>query len=336
MPDPSDVGRLGHRYFPIIGNASTGEEETVSRAQNVEFRATHTTEKIYELGRVGPIGSAQDPADLAATFEVNLYEVLREEFVLAGKTVASAQSYNMGDIIGENDNSLYLLVLDTAGSLADEVHYKDMTVARITWRFQVGAVCTTTIEVEGSSGSWMTTPIHGAQTLDPDSIGGAKGKEARIWFGESAGSGPTAADRAFRLQAFTIQAAFPLETVRELGRRKIVGKLANPVDVTIDFDMLAADYQPHDKFYAALAGGVGYDLTDTELVDAIYVRLYDPDLAEAASAIRAWKIENCRASDTTPQRAQVRGLATLRYALTSEKETTVDSGGLIVYEGDVS
>jgi hypothetical protein len=29
-------------------------------------------------------------------------------------------------------------------------------------------------------------------------------------------------------------------------------------------------------------------------------------------------------------------LATSRYALTSEKETTVGSGGLIVYKGDVS
>lgn len=334
MPDPSDIGRLGHRYFPIIRNNSTAEEETISRAQNIEFRGTYTTEKIYELGRVGPIGSAQDPADLAVTWEVNLYEELRSEFVLSGKDVNVDTSYNMGDLIGENDNELYLLILDTAGNLDDEVAYKDMTVARITWRFQVGAVCTTTIEVEGSGGSWLTTPVHGVQTLDPTSIGGAKGKEARIWFGDSAGSGPTAADRAFRLQSFTIQAAFPLETVRELGRRQIVGKLANPVDVTMDFDVLAADYQPHDSFFETT--GADYDLTDPALVDVIYVRLYDPDLAEANTAIRAWKIENCRATDTTPQRAQVRGLATSRYALTSEKETTVDSGGLIVYKGDVS
>jgi len=334
MPDPQDIGRLGHRYFPIIRNNSTAEEETISRAQNIEFRGTYTTEKIYELGRVGPIGSAQDPADLAVTWEVNLYEELRSEFVLSGKDVDVDTSYNMGDLIGENDNELYLLILDTAGNLDDEVVYKDMTVARITWRFQVGAVCTTTIEVEGSGGSWLTTPAHGAQTLDPTSIGGAKGKEARIWFGDSAGSGPTAADRAFRLQSFTIQAAFPLETVRELGRRQIVGKLANPVDVTVDFDVLAADYQPHNSFFEAT--GADYDLTDPKLVDIIYVRLYDPDLAEGNTAIRAWKIENCRATDTTPQRAQVRGLATSRYALTSEKETTTDSGGLIVYKGDVS
>ena len=334
MPDPQDIGRLGHRYFPIVKNASTAKEETISRTQNIEFRTTHTTEKIYELGRVGPIGSAQDPADLAVTWEVNLYEELRSELVLAGKNYGVDTSYHMGDLIGENDNELFLLILDTAGSLDDEVHYKNMTVARITWRFQVGAVCTTTIEVEGSGGSWLTTPIHGAQSLDDDSIGGAKGKEARIWFGESAGSGPAAAERAYRLQSFTIQAAFPLETVRELGRRQIVGKLANPVDVTMDFDVLAADYQPHDKFFEAV--GSGYDLTDPALVDAIYVRLYDPDLAEAASAIRAWKIENCRATDTTPQRAQVRGLATLRYALTSEKESSGSSGGLIVYRGDVA
>jgi hypothetical protein len=334
MPDPTDVGRLGHRYFPIIRNNSTAEEETISRAQNIEFRGTYTTEKIYELGRVGPIGSAQDPADMAVTWEVNLYEELRSEFVLSGKDVDVDTSYHMGDLIGENDNELYLLILDTAGNLDDEVQYTDMTVARITWRFQVGAVCTTTIEVEGSGGSWLTTPVHGAQTLDPTSIGGAKGKEARIWFGDSAGSGPTAEDRAFRLQSFTIQAAFPLETVRELGRRQIVGKLANPVDVTMDFDVLAADYQPHDSFFEAT--GTAYDLTDPALVDVIYVRLYDPDLAEANTAIRAWRIENCRATDTTPQRAQVRGLATSRYALTSESETTADSGGLIVYKGDVA
>jgi len=334
MPDPSDVGRLGHRYFPIIKNASTAEEEVISRAQNIEFRTTHTTEKIYELGRVGPIGSAQDPADLAVTWEVNMYEELRSEFVLSGKDVDVDTSYNMGDLIGENDNELYLLIRDAGDTLDDEIHYNEMTVGRVTWRFQVGAVSTVTFEVEGSSGSWMTTPIHGAQILDSTSIGGAKGKEARIWFGETAGSGPTAADRAYRLQSFTIQATFPLETVRELGRRNIVGKLANPVDVSIDFDVLAADYQPHDSFYAAIANG--YDLTNTLLVDNVYVRLYDPDLAEANTAIRAWKIENCRATDTTPQRAQVRGLATLRYTLTSEKETTTDGGGLIVYKGDVA
>lgn len=335
MPDPTDVGRLGHRYFPIIANSSTAEEEVISRAQNIEFRVTHTTEKIYELGRVGPIGSAQDPAELSVSWEVNLHEELRSEFVLSGKDVDVDTSYDMGDIIGENDNELFLLIRDTAtGALDDEIHYKDLTVGRLTWRFQVGAVSTVSFEVEGSSGSWMTTPIHGAQVLDSTSIGGAKGKEARIWFGDTAGSPPTAVDRAYRLQSFTIQATFPLETVRELGRRSIVGKLANPVDVSIDFDVLAADYQPHDKFYAAIANG--YDLTDTELVDKVFVRLYDPDLAEANTAIRAWVIENCRASDTTPQRAQVRGLATLRYTLTSEKEATVDTGGLTVYKGDVA
>lgn len=335
MPDPTDVGRLGHRYFPIIANASTGEEEVISRTQNIEFRGAYATEKIYELGRVGPIGSAQDPAELAVSWEVNMYEELRSEFVLSGKDVDVDTSYNMGDIIGENDNELFLLIRDTAtGALDDEIHYSEMTVARITWRWQVGAVSTVTFEVEGSSGSWLTTPIHGAQVLDSTSIGGAKGKEARIWFGDTAGSGPTAADRAYRLQSFTVQAAFPLETVRELGRRQIVGKLANPVDVTVDFDVLAADYQPHDSFFEAIA--LGYDLTDPRLVDKVYIRLYDPDLAEANTAIRAWVVDNCRATDTTPQRAQVRGLATIRYSLTSEKEDTADTGGLVVYKGDVA
>ena len=331
MSDPQDVGRLGHRHFPIIKNASTGEEEVISRAQSIEFGTTHTTEKIYELGRIGPIGSAQDPTDLRCTFEVNLYEELRSEFVLSGKDVDVDTSYNMGDISTEDDNEVFVLIRDTDGNLTDEVHYADCVTTELAWRFAVGAICATTITVEGTSGSWLTTPIHSAQTLDSTSIGGAKGKEARIWFG-SAGSAPTAADRAFRLQSFNIRAMFPVQTVRELGRRNIVGKLLEPVDVTVDFDVAAADEQPHDKFFAAIASG--YDLTDTE-AQHIFIRLYDPDAAEASSVIRAWEVHNCRPTATTPVRAQVRGLSTYRYTLTSESEAVTDSGGLVAYKGDI-
>ena len=335
MADPTDVGRLGHRYFPIIANFSTGEEETISRAQSIEFGTTHTTEKIYELGRVGPIGSAQDPTDLRCTFEVNLYEELRSEFVLSGKVVATDTSYNMGDVVDEDDVGIYVLIRDAAtGALTDEVKYANCVTTELAWRFAVGAVCATTITVEGTAGSWMTTPIHGAQTLDPDSIGGAKGKEARIWFG-SAGSAPDATERAFRLQSFNIRATFPVQTVRELGRRNIVGKLLEPVDVTVDFDVAAADEQPHGTFFEALGGGGGYDLTDT-VAQHIFIRLYDPDAAEAATVIRAWEVHNCRPTATTPVRAQVRGLSTYRYTLTSEAEAITDSGGMRIFKGDIA
>jgi len=182
-----------------------------------------------------------------------------------------------------------------------------------------------------TSGSWLTTPIHGAQTLDSTSIAGARGKEARIWFG-SAGSAPDAAERAYRLQSFNIRATPPVQSVRELGRRNLVGKLLEPWDVTVDFDVAAADEQPHDKFFAAIAAG--YDLTDTER-QHIFIRLYDPDLAEAAGVIRAWEVHNCRPTATTPVRAQVRGLSTYRYTLTSELEAVTDSGGMVVYKGDL-
>lgn len=333
MADPTDVGRLGHRYFPIIANTSTGEEETISRAQSIEFGTTHTTEKIYELGRIGPVGSAQDPTDLRCTFEVNLYEELRSEFVLSGKTVAVDTSYNMGDVADEDDVEVYVLIRDAAtGALTDEVKYANCVTTELAWRFAVGAVCAATITVEGTTGSWMTTPIHGAQVLDSTSIGGAKGKEARIWFG-SAGSAPDATERAFRLQSFNIRATFPVQTVRELGRRNIVGKLLEPVDVTVDFDVAAADEQPHDKFFAAIASG--FDLTDTER-QHIFIRLYDPDAAEGASVIRAWEVHNCRPTATTPVRAQVRGLSTYRYTLTSELEAITDSGGLVCFKGDIA
>lgn len=328
MTDPTDIGRLGHRYFPIIWNVSTGEEEVISRAQSIEFSTTHTTEKIYELGRMGPIGSAQDPADLRCTWEVNMYEELRSEFVLAGKDVDAATEYNLGDIMGEDDNELYVLIRDNDGTFTDEVRYADCVTTELAWRFAVGAICATTITVEGTSGSWMTTPTHGSGDviLDSTSIGGAKGKEARIWFGTS-GSGAT--DRAFRLQSFNIRATFPVQTVRELGRRQIVGKLLEPVDVTVDFDVAAADEQPHDVFFASLAGGA-YDLTDPESND-IYIRLFDPDAAEGANVIRAWKVDNCRPTATTPVRAQVRGLSTYRYTLTSESEDVADTGGMTIY-----
>ena len=337
MADPTDVGRLGHRYFPLVKNASTGGSAVISRAQSIEFGTTHTTEKIYELGRVGPIGSAQDPTDLRCTWEVNMYEEPRSELVLAGKTTISGvdQSYNMGDIVDEDDNEVFVAIRDTAGVMTDEAHYTECVTTELAWRFAVGAVCATTITVEGTSGSWLTTPIHAtAPVLDADSIGGAKGKEARIWFG-SGGSGAGATDRAFRLQSFNIRATFPVQTVRELGRRNIVGKLLEPVDVTVDFDVAAADEQPHNVFYEALAGAVGYDLTDTKR-EHIFIRLYDPDADEATSVIRAWEVHNCRPTATTPVRAQVRGLSTYRYTLTSEAEAVTDSGGLVVYRGDIS
>ncbi len=336
MTDPTDVGRLGHRYFPIIGNVSTGEEEVISRAQSIEFGTTHTTEKIYELGRIAPIGSAQDPTDLRCTWEVNMYEELRSEFVLAGKDVDTDTEYNLGDIMDEDDNELYVLIRDNDGTFTDEVHYMDCVTTELAWRFAVGAVCAATLTVEGTAGSWLTTPTHGSGDviLDETSIGGAKGKEARIWFG-TGGSAPTATDRAYRLQSFNIRATFPVQTVRELGRRQIVGKLLEPVDVTVDFDVAAADEQPHDVFFAALAGNVGYDLTDTER-QHIFIRLYDPDAAEATTVIRAWEVHNCRPTATTPVRAQVRGLSTYRYTLTSEAEAVTDSGGLIAYKGDIA
>lgn len=337
MADPTVVGRLGHRYQLILRNNATGEEENIDRVQNVEFGLTATTEKFYELGRVAPVGSAHDPVDLRCSLENNMHEEMEAEFICAGAVVATATSYDLEDFVTQNELMAYLLMRNTAGAVDNEIKYTDMVMAEITWRFVVGGACTTSITLEGTGGSWLASGSedHAAwQGLDNTSIGGAKGKDARIWFGTS-GSTPTVADRAYRLQAFTIRATFPVQSVRELGRRAIVGKLTEPVDVTVDFDVAAADYQPHDQFFTDMGGGTGYDFINPTVQHA-FVRLYDPDAAEATSVIRAWRIENCRPTDVTPARAQVRGLATYRYTLTAERETTPGTGGMTVYKGDIT
>ena len=337
MADPSVIGRQGHRYQLILKNDSTGEEENIDRVQNVEFGLTATTEKIYELGRVAPVGSAQDPVDFRVTFENNLHDELEAEFIIAGKDVDVDTSYDMDDVISQTDLIAYLLMRNTSGTVDGEIKYTDMVTAEIQWRFAVGGVCTTSITMEGSGGSWLaqgSTDHASWQTLDNTSIGGAKGKDARIWFG-SGGSTPDADARAYRLQSFNIRATFPVQTVRELGRRQIVGKLLDPVDITVDFDVLAADEQPHDAFFTAMGGGTGYDFVNPTTQHA-FIRLYDPDQTEASSVLRAWKIENLRPTAVTPSRAQVRGLATYRYTLTAEKEETSDTGGLVAYKGDIA
>ncbi|MCW7071862.1 MAG: hypothetical protein OCU12_06025 [Methanophagales archaeon] len=333
MADPTITGRLGHRFQVVVKDASTGYEEVADRVQNVEFGATHNLEKAYELGRKGPVGSAADPAEFNATIEANLHGGMKAELVIAGKDPDSDTSYTLGDIVDNDDLEVYVVMRDDSNTVDQEIGYSDNVVGSITWTFQVGGACTARFALEGTGGSFYTQNFPHASfgALNDSDPGIIKGKDARIWFGSS-GSTPDADERAYRLQRFTITARFPVETVRELGRRAIVGKLLSPPDVTVDFDVSLADEQPIDKFYAAMANG--YDLGDEESQHA-FVRLYDPDLAEANTVLRSWVIENVRPTSTTPVRAAVRGLGTMRYALTSEKEATADSGGVTVYKGDI-
>ena len=328
MADPTQTGLFGHRWGAYIKNETSGSEIWADRVQRVEPTVDLRTTPYYELGRVGKIGVTQDPASFRFTAEQNLanHELA---YVLAGKNPnpTAAQTFQLGDFIGKNITA-YALGRDEAGTIDREVYLTNLRLTELSYRFTIRDAIATTFGLQGTVGRWYTSGslIHTAWgTLDDTSPGGVHGKEARVWFNTS---GSTAASRAFRLQSFGIRAMFPVTPVAELGRRDLVGQLADSPDVTVDLDVLASDFQPLDKFFAA--GGGHYDLnTPAALFDG-YVRVFDPDLAEALSVISSFKLENLRLTSGTPMRAQVRGLSTMRYSLTVAKESTTDSGGLIV------
>ena len=124
--------------------------------------------------------------------------------------------------------------------------------------------------------------------------------------------------------------------VRELGTRQIVGILNDTPDITVDFDMDAADYQPHDVFFGTSSdgGATKYNLTDPQTVD-VFINVYDPSLAEGASVVKSFRIDNCRPSTNSPVNARVRQLATERWTLMSISADQVGTGGLTVSKTEI-
>jgi hypothetical protein len=258
---------------------------------------------------------------------VNSYEL---DYLISGKGLspAGAQTYNMGDLLTSASKlSAFVLNLNNDDTVMNEHEVNGASVAEIAYRFSVGQAMMISVTLIGAAGKlWQTgsTPHSAHGALDSSSLGGIDGKDARVWFS----SGSAAADRAFRLQQFTIRAAFPVQYVRELGRRDNVGTLSDAVDVTVDFDVLLADDQPATALFTDAGSYIDYAQPVT--VATTVVRVFDPTTTEGVNVIRSFKIENLRATAHTPIRAQARGLSTMRYSLTSTKETTTNSGGLIV------
>ena len=332
--DPTNIGLLGHRWGVYLRNHAETNEIWVDRVQNVEPTFNAPTTKQFELGRIAPVGTIQEPTDFRVTMEENLHNC-EADSILANGTGSPGASFSAADMVATSAARLCLVGRDV-GATNPSLEYVlgNLAVAEVRYRFQIGGPCTVTYTLEGRAGNLYTTGSLTHTTCgtgETTSPGGINGKDARIYFG--AGTTVPSNSQVYRLQSFDLRIAFPVQTVRELGRRAMVGKLADSPDVTLDFDLLAADRQPHDV-WAALVG-TGYDFTNLNRTN-VFIRVYDPSLTEASTILKGFRVENVRATTGTMTRAQVRQLATVRYSLTSESEATADTAGVIIFPGDIS
>lgn len=328
MTNPTDSGHLGHRYQVLVYNATSGSTIVADRVQSIDPTFTANLEKAYELGNPDPVGTATDPTEFRVAIEQNLYGS-ELELLLAGKNPTSGSSFNIADFLTELENKVYQLSRDNAGAILNELVYEDVVLADITWRFVQGGPCRTTFTLNGRLGKLYASgsaPHQQWGGFDTSSPGIIKGKDARLYLGGNAE--PT--NRIYRLQSFNLRATFPIQTVRELGNRELVGYLVDVPDATLDFELLSADHQPHDVLTNLITGY--YDFNDLQEVDGA-IRLYDPDSSTqlTTDVIKAWKLENLRAATGTILRSQVRGMATTRYSLSIGKADTSDTGGVLVY-----
>lgn len=326
MSDPSLIALFGYDLGVYARSVTSGSEIWVDRVQRFEPTQEFRTNPYYELGRKDKIGVTQDPPSYRVVVEQNM-TASELDFLLAGKipNPGGAQSYTAGDLLGKNTN-LYVVMRNTAGVIDKELEVTQLRIAEVQFKFSVRDAIMQTWTLEGIGSKLYTSgfPHSTWGTPDTTSPGGIHGKEARIWF--TSGSLPTT--REFRLQQFTARAAFPVEQVKELGRRTIVGTMSDVPDVSLEFDVLVSDDQPMDKLYQS--SGSGWDLDQPSAFFTTFIRVFDPDAAEGVNVLKMFKLENCRVIGSTPTRAQVRGLATARYRMTVAKVTTVDSGGMIV------
>lgn len=334
--NPTVIGAYGHRFLVWLRNSnlSSGSSTDIvaDRVQSVEPTATHNTTKYYELGTVSPIGATTDPTQVRFVVEENLHNS-EADMYLAGVNPTTGSGYYAANMIGQS-NTGYVVQRNDAGTIIGEVGVAGLKVSEVQYRFVANGVCTAQYTLEGTSGSYYTAnfvhPTWGAQ--DQSSPGAVHGKDARISFGT-----PGAGTKAYRLQSFTIRAAYPTQPVRELGTRNLVGILNDTPDITIDFDLLAADYQPNDVFFGTSDdGGVTkYNLTDPQTLD-VFINVYDPALPESSSVIKSFRIDNCKPSTNVPVNARVRQLATARWTLMSVSADDNTTGGLTVSKTEIT
>ncbi len=330
MANPTDTGRFGHRQGVFLENVSSSETEIwCDRLQMADPEGTFPLNKVYELGRIGPVGSVTDPATFRLTLRENLHNSEIDSYV-AGKAPATSGSlFNVGEIVG---NELTASVVTRAIGATDpdgEFLISNCVLESISYSFVIRGPCTTTHVFRGRAGKWYTSGslVHTTWgEVDDVSAAGVNGRDARVFF-------TTDSNRSYRLQRFNINVRFPTEDVGELGTRDLVGSLQDSPDVTLDFDVLHADAQPHNE-WATLVTGY-YDFAQLLQPD-VWINVFDPDSAEADTVIKSFKIENVKAATVRPITATVRGLATTRYTLSSIKEDTAGEGGMYVANYDLT
>lgn len=324
MANPSDIARFGHRQGLFIYNNTSSETEIwADRVQMVDPDGNMPLTKIYEIGRVGPVGSVTDPSTFRMMIRENLHNSEIDSYV-AGKAPATSGSlFNVGELIG---NSLRAALVTRAIGATDpdgEFVIDSAACEQIVYTFVLRGPCTVQYTLRGTSGRWYTSGslLHETWgTLDDSSPAGVNGRDARIMF-------TTDSNRTYRLQRFAITVRVPSQDVAELGSRDLVGVIQDSPDVTCEFDILHADFQPHDE-WATLTSGY-YDFNNPLQPD-VWINVYDPSAAEAATVIKAFKLQNVRAATVRPMTATVRGLATTRYTLSVTKEDTAGEGGMYV------
>lgn len=337
MSDPIKTAIQPQDTIPYIRNVDTAREDEWWRCQRVDPVVRRGITSHFQLGSKDSTGTTVEAPEFTVTVEHYLHD-MTAELIMAGKNPAVDTSYNLGDILSQDNLRVNLMERDDNGVPKREQEYDGGMVATLTWAFGVQQPSSLTSEVRAKLGKLYCTggsiPHSGGSaaypTDDTTTPGAVLGKDFRVRFATD-----DAAGRAYRLQGFNIRAAFPVDVVRELGRRAVVGILNRQPTVTIDFDLLTADCQPHTTFFDLVAGANPYyDLGQTNEVD-IYMRMYDPDLAEANTVLRAWKAENARPGDTSPMSVTVGGLAATRYSLQLGKPDTAGTAGLIMYKGDI-
>lgn len=329
MTTPANVGLYGFRVQPWAYNSSTGSSAVLDRVQSMEPSFTLPSSPYYELGTKGKIGTTQGPPEFRVNLEQNQVNSMELEFLLAGKGIApvSAQSYNMGDLLGQAGNiTAYALIQNNDGTIYGEQEYSGLSIAEVSYRFTIGGAIMQTFGFVGRQGRFYVPSVtHGVFGAgDTTSLGGIHGKDTRV----SLTSGSTQAAQAWRIQNFNLRVTFPTVHVRELGNRTIAGTLSDSPDVNMDFDLLLADQQPADKFFTLQT--TYYDYQNPTAPFNGFIRVFLPTDAEGLTVVKMFKIENLLPTAHTPIRAQVRGLSTVRYTVTGSKESTANAGMVIV------
>ena len=335
--NPSMTALLSHRLGfwcrSTVLSSGSATDLWVQRVQSVEPTGTSNSTDYFQLGSVDKAGNTLDPTTFRLVVEENLHDSTLD-MTLAGVNPTTGSGYWAGNIPSQT-NTGYLVARNDSDAVFSEIAYGTLRVSEIQYRFVINGACTAQYTLEGTTGSYIKQapfvhPTWGS--FDALTPGAVHGKDARVCFGSNA-----AGSKAYRLQSFTIRVQFPVQTVKELGNRQLVGQLVDTPNCTVDFDLDPADYQPADVFFPVSTDGgtTSYVLSQPTSTN-VYINLYDPTLAEALTVIKSWKLENMRPTTSTPMQGRVRQLTTARWSMTNVSVSTAGSGGVIVGKAEVT